>query len=79
VTHQGNHPKQRSEAEKLSIRARLALEAALPRGVSYVVVLCGPGFNTFGSNMDKPNCVQACEGLAVELRKDIFSSQLGKG
>lgn len=68
---QGNEPKQRSEAEKLMIRARLALEKDLPRGTAYVAVLIGPGFNTFAANMDKAECVKALEGLLHELRRDI--------
>lgn len=68
---QGQNRIQRSESEKLMIKARLALEHALPRGTGYVAVLIGPGFNTYAANMDKPNVVQALEGLLHELRRDI--------
>jgi hypothetical protein len=57
-------------AQMLVDRAKLALEDTLPRQVAYVVLLSGPDFGTFGSNMDKYQSLLALRGLVKALEAD---------
>jgi hypothetical protein len=65
--------KQKQEAEVVMGRARLAMEAALPRGSLYVSVISVPGaFNTWAHNMTKQEAVSLLQGLLDELRKELL-------
>lgn len=64
-------PLREAGARAYKDRAQQAIEHALPRGTTYVVVLVGPGFNTYGSNVDKAATLELIEGLAQRLRLDL--------
>lgn len=70
---QGNDPKKQVEVAQCVERAKHALLHALPRGTSFVVLIAGDGFNTYGSSdLSKREVVAALEGLTHELRRDIL-------
>lgn len=64
-------PLREAGARAYKDRAQHAIEHALPRGTTYVVVLVGPGFNTYGANVDKAETLQLLEGLVNRLRLDL--------
>ena len=65
----GNDPKQKHLAAKYSQLAMTAIEHALPRGTKYVVILSGPGFNTYGSNIAVPEVIEHMQGLQGALQQ----------
>lgn len=69
----GHHPKQAIEAARYVERAKFALDHALPRGTNFVVLIEGPGFNTYGSSdLPKSQVIASLEGLLHELRRDVL-------
>lgn len=69
-----DHPLREAAARVYKDRAQLALEHALPRGTRYVVVLVGPGFNTYGANFDKRETIEVLDALNARLRLDLAGS-----
>lgn len=65
--------KQQAEAENVMGRARLAMEAALPRGTIYVAAISVPGaFNTWAANLTKAEAIALLQGLLAELQRDVL-------
>lgn len=60
----------KDEAQVYAAKAQLAIERALPRGTQYVVILAGPGFNTYGSNLGKAEAVDFMRGAIQALDRD---------
>lgn len=65
------HPILAEEAARLSGKAQLALEHALPRGIAYIVILSGAGVNTYAANVDKKATLEAAQAFTRALQNEI--------
>ena len=70
----GHDPKQLVEAQVVSGRVQLAVEAAAPKGTRYVVVLMTPSYGTHASNVDKHAQLEMLQGIVAELHRDVLGS-----
>lgn len=64
---------QQDEATKIMVKARMALEHALPVGTSYVAVISASGaggFNTWASNLKGDEAIELLRGLIQALERD---------
>lgn len=59
-----------NEAQRVMVKARIALEHALPRGTHYVCAISCDGFNTWASDLPREEAIDFLRGLIQALERD---------